>query len=141
MRAWIVGQNEAPILGEGWYGRSPEWYGLPYRESFARCTLRLPGLPSGSHLTLVLGSALCQHRPSQYLRVSCGGREWELELKPLPDGYGWQNIGLDLADLCSPGEPTEIELVPQKWRHGDFEEVQDFREVGILLGAVLVEEP
>ncbi|MCA9439679.1 MAG: hypothetical protein KC964_02655 [Candidatus Omnitrophica bacterium] len=140
MRAWIVGQNETPILGEGWYGRSHDWYGLPFRESFGRCSLRLPPIPGRTRLTLVLGSALCQHCPSQMLIVRCGDREWSFELRPQPSGYGWQNVEIDLEDLCPEGGPLEIVLEPQKWRHGDYEDVQDFREVGILLGAVMLRE-
>ena len=140
MRAWIVGQNETPILGDGWYGRCHDWYGLPYRESFGLCTLRLPSLSNGSHITLVLGSALCQHCPSQPLIVRCGSREWRFELRPQPSGYGWQNIDLDFDEECESGDSVELVLEPQKWRHGDYEEIQDFREVGILLGAVLLRD-
>ncbi len=140
MRAWIVGQNEAAILGEGWYGRCDDWYGLPFRESFGRCTLRIPRRSHKRHLTLVLGSALCLHRPSQTLTVRCRDQEWKFELKPQPRGYGWQNIDVDLAQLGSSDEPIEVVLETQRWRHGDYEEIQDFREVGILLGAVLLRD-
>lgn len=138
MRAWIVGQNETAILGDGWYGRCPEWFGLPYRESFGACSLRLPEIPKHGRITLVLGAPLCFHCPTQSLTIRCGDKEWRRELTRQPDGYGWQKVEIELADLCPDSGPVEIRLESQAWRHGDYEEIPDFREVGILLGAVFI---
>ena len=139
MLAWIVGQNETSILGEGWYGRCPDWFGLPFRESFGRCSLRIPS-NRPRRITLVVGSALCFHQPDQSLHIRCQERDWTFRLVPQPEGYGWQVLTLDLDGLSPVHDFLEFSLEAEKWRHGDLEPVQDFREVGLLLGAVFLFE-
>ncbi len=138
MRAWIVGQNEAAILGEGWYDRAPEWFGLPFRESFPKAVLRIPFQAVAGQITLLLSSALAFHTGSQWVEISAGGCRTRYSLTPPTPGAEWRVVTVPVSRSTPPQGILEITLVSQPWRHGEVEGIQDFREVGILFAGVLV---
>jgi hypothetical protein len=137
-RTWLVGQNESSILGEGWYDRWPDWFGLPFRESFGRATLRIPGLGAGMQLTLLLGSALALHTGSQEVKIHLGKDQWEKTLVPAFPKTGWQAVTLEVPGDRGADSMIELVIETRPWCHGKYEDNKDFREVGILLGAVFV---
>ncbi len=138
VRAWIVGQNEAVILGEGWYDRAPDWFGLPFRESFPRAILRIPSQAVAGPVTLLLSSALAFHNGAQWVEISVGEACTRHVLPaPIP-GQEWRAVTVPPPPRISSSGCLEITLVAQPWRHGELEEIQDFREVGILFAGVLV---
>jgi len=141
LRTWVVGHNEIAVLGEGWYDRSPEWFGLPYRESFPRATLRVPVLGVGDRLTLLLSSNLGLRRGEQQTSLRVGENKLEFTLKPQLHGICWQTVSLDIRSSVSKEKERILAIESEGWRHGDIEEVPDFREVGVLLAAVFLRSP
>lgn len=138
MRAWIVGQNEAAILGEGWYDRAPDWFGLPFRESFPRAVLRIPSQAVTSRITLVLSSALAFHHGSQWVEITLGDFRARHLLPPPSPGGEWRLVGIPVPRRIPLQANLEVTLVAQAWRHGEMEPIKDFREVGILFAGVFV---
>ncbi len=138
IRAWVVGQNEGPILGEGWYDRGPEWFGFPFRESLARAVLRVPGVAPGDRLSLLLGSALAYHIGSQAIAVRLGSLCLETVLRPPFPKSGWEMVSLQAPADLPRQEPAELVLVTAGWRHASHDQPGDLREVGLLLGALFL---
>lgn len=134
--SWIVGVNESVILGAGWYDRIPDFFGVPARESFPTAELILPPLPGPGHLTLLLGSALALHKESQIVTVTAFGLTTKHRVAPVLPHTGWQPITLPVVDTEHSSRVGRILLQTDLWRHGDFEPIADFREVGFLLAAV-----
>jgi len=135
-RAWLVGQNDASIVGEGWYDRMPDFFGLPFRESFPRATLRFDDLIAGEKISFVLGSAFALHESCQQVRIRIGKETWEREMRPPLPQTGWQAITVVVP---AGTKQTEVILETDGWRHGDYEDIADFREVGFLLGGVFIQ--
>ena len=138
MRAWIAGQNEAAILGEGWYDRAPDWFGFPFRESFPHAVLRIPSQAVAHQVILLLSSALAFHTGSQWVEITVAGAATRCLLSPPLQGAEWRVISIPVLQASLGEEYLEITLKAQPWRHGEVEEIKDFREVGILFGGVLV---
>jgi len=138
VRAWIVGQNEAAILGEGWYDRAPDWFGFPFRESFPQAVLRIPVQAVTHQVILLLSSALAIHAGSQWVEINPGGPVSRITLPPPSPGAEWRVVRIPVLQASLGREYLEITLKAQPWRHGEVEEIKDFREVGILFGGVLV---
>lgn len=137
-RAWVVGLNETPLLGEGWYDRAPDWFGLPFRESYPRSVLRFPELKTGDKATLLLSSDLAIHVGNQAVRFRLGEQTWEQNLRPPGLASDWQPITLAIQDPSPQSGLSLLEIDSEPWRHGQYEEVQDYREVGVLLAGVFV---
>ena len=138
MQAWIVGQNETAILGEGWYDRAPDWFGLPFRESFPHSVLRIPSPPSARRVTLLLSSALAFHTGSQWVEISLGGDCTRCQIHGPRAGLEWQVVTVPVPSSCQTQSCLELRLRSQPWRHGEVENIKDFREVGILFAGVLM---
>ena len=138
MRAWIVGQNEAVILGEGWYDRAPDWFGLPFRESFPQAVLRIPTQAISGPVTLLLSSALAFHQGSQWVEITVGETRTRHFLPPPTPGVAWRAVIVPVLRQLPAHECLEITLTAQPWRHGEVEGIPDFREVGLLFAGVLV---
>ncbi|MCG3196827.1 MAG: hypothetical protein HUU16_09605 [Candidatus Omnitrophica bacterium] len=138
IRAWVVGQNEGPIIGEGWYDRGPDWFGFPFRESFARGVLRIPALAPGDRLNLLLGSALAYHMGSQEVVIRLGSLNLKKVLRPPFPKSGWEFVSFRAPSDLPPGELAEVVLETPVWRHSVHDGSGDFREVGLLLGALFL---
>lgn len=137
VRSWLVAQNEAAVLGDGWYGRVPDYYGLPCRESFPQASLLLPKVQRGDRITLLLASVMANYRDSQRVWIHYEGLTWEKQLLTGEDP--WQRWTFELPFDPAPDQPFwQIPLRAEQWHHADFENNHDFRPVGILLAGVFV---
>ena len=137
-RAWIVGQNEAAILGEGWYDRRAEWFGLPFRESCPRASLRLPEVADGDRVTLLLSSDLALHQGKQKVRVILADRAWDFEVRPPKPACGWQPFTIEAPRSAGDSSRSELVIESESWRHAAHEPIEDYREAGVLFAGVFV---
>lgn len=127
------------VLGEGWYDRGRDWFGLPFRESFSEAVLRIPALFPGDRVTFLLGSAKAWHTHSQCASIEWKGGRTECVLQPAFPRTGWQAVQIESGGSPPDTGETEFRFRTEAWRHADYEDVADYRETGILLGAVFVE--
>jgi hypothetical protein len=135
-RAWVVGMNEGAILGEGWYGRRPDWFGLPFRESFGRASLRVPDLEKGGKIVFLLSSCLALHTDRQTVRIQIGEQSSTLTLSRPDTGRPWKTFTIEVPKGVRSEPLTSILLETDEWRHGNYEPIPDFREVGLLFAGV-----
>jgi hypothetical protein len=138
VRAWLVGQNEAAILGQGWYDRCPDWFGLPFRESFPEAEIRLSEWREGDRLHLLCGSYLAALGKSQELRLEWGSSVVAHTLSQENQPAGWQWVSIDSPRPGTKGGSPPLRLVLEKWTHGEWEEVEDYRPVGIVFGGIFL---
>lgn len=147
-RAWLVGQNEAALIGDGWYDRAPSWYGFPFRESFPQATLRIHPNGAGDTLHLFVASPLAVHKGTQWIDLSIEGtgtsgevpRKTRYELVPSSTESPWNVVSCRLSGFNVGSQRLLMHIECEGWRHGDWEQIADFRPVGIVFGGMVLRE-